>query len=191
MRRPKTTIMKRHRGNEWDLENGSGSQHRGKTSGWSFCFQSPDPCVHTGHGGSHGKDSSNSRMPNGISILGGYRCCLFGVRALLSSLGRSKHGRSHLERILKWKILPVYDAGNVDFSMAWWEWFMGLGPDSNRLPCKCGHGGDDGSVRMWMGRDEQMKYNTSHFLDKLIHTRAWSSLCIRHSASTLLVSGAI
>ena len=97
-------------------------------------------------------DSSNSKLcRNGINILWGLSLLPhLAFVALLNSLGRSKHGRSHYGAHSEVEDTPPFDdAGNVDFSMARGGVVHGTGgPDeSTGCTCKCGDGGDDGSVR--------------------------------------------
>ncbi len=97
-------------------------------------------------------DSINARLcRNGINILWGLSLLPhLAFVALLSSLGRSKHGRSHYGAHPEVEDTPPFDdAGDVDFGMARSRVVHGaVGPDkSTGCTCKCGDGGDDGSVR--------------------------------------------
>ena len=96
--------------------------------------------------------SHNSKLcQNGINILWGLSLLPhLAFVALLSSLGRSKHGRSHYGAHPEVEDTPPFDdAGNVDLSMARSGVVHGTsGPDEpTGCTCKCGNGGDDGSVR--------------------------------------------
>ena len=81
---------------EWDLEMARGSQSSWKDEWLVILFSVP--LILAFIPGMEGVVANGfeqlKAMPQWYHILGGYRCCLFGVRALLSSLGRSKYGRS-------------------------------------------------------------------------------------------------
>ena len=97
-------------------------------------------------------DSSNSKLcRNGINILWGLSLLPhLAFVQLLNSLGRSKHGRSYDGAHTEVEDTPPFDdAGDVDLGMARSGVVHGaVGPDKpTGCTCKCGDGGDDGSVR--------------------------------------------
>ena len=97
-------------------------------------------------------DSHNSKLcRNGINILWGLSLLPhLAFVALLSSLERGKHGRSHYGKNTTVEDTPPFDdAGDVDISVARSGVVHGnTRPDkSTGSTCKCGDGGDDGSGR--------------------------------------------
>ena len=103
-------------------------------------------------------DSSNSKLcRNGINILWGLSLLPhLAFVALLNSLGRSKHGRSHYGAHPEVEDTPPFDdAGNVDFSMARVEWFMGLPDPTSQQAALVSvvTGTLAGAFAVWMGHE--------------------------------------